>query len=337
MNGFNREYVSCGHGSYPRCPINHPQYAYVPPDQTKPYFEMARQYVLGDRMFASNFDGSSFVAHQYLIAAQSKHAVNYPNGHMWGCDGGPTDTIETLTQQRTIRYGHRIQVCFNSTTLGDELDAAGLSWRYYTASLPYGDGEFWSAYSAIRHIYEGPDWKKDVISPQTLFFDDVQKGHLPVVTWITPTCANSDHPGCGGNTGPEWVASIVNAIGQSRYWDSTAIFVTWDDYGGWYDHVPPKKLDYDGLGFRVPLLVISPYAKTGQVTHTHYEFASILRFVEDRFGLDSLSASDARATSPAGNCFDFNQPPRTFKVIRAPLGKEYFIHQPPDLRPPDTE
>ena len=337
MNGFDKEYVQCGQPSYPPCPIKHPQYAFVPLAETKPYFDMAKQYVLADRMFASDFDASSFVAHQYLIAAQSSSAVNYPNTNEWGCEGGRYDTIQTLTQQRKIYYGHRIRVCFDNPTLGDELDGTGLSWRYYTAATPRGDGAFWSAYSAINHIYYGPDWGKDVISPQTVFFNDVTSGNLPAVSWITPTCENSDHAGCGANTGPAWVASLVNAIGESQYWKSTAIFVIWDDYGGWYDHVPPKMLDYDGLGFRSPLLVISAYAKQGYVSHVDYEFASILRFVEDIFGLKRLSASDARAISPAGDCFDFNQTPRQFKVIPSVLRKAYFLHQPPDLRPPDNE
>ena len=109
------------------------------------------------------------------------------------------------------------------------------------------------------------------------------------------------------------------------------------DPGGWYDHVPPKMLDYDGLGFRVPLLVISAYAKQAHVSHVHYELASILRFVEDRFGLPSLSSSDARAKSPAGDCFDFNQPPRAFQVIQAKRRQDYFMRQPLDLRPPDNK
>ena len=288
-------------------------------------------------MFASDFDESSFVAHQYLIGAQSSSAVDYPNSTDWGCYGPYGDTIATLTQQRKVNWGHRIPVCFDNTTLGDELDSAGISWRSYTTAAEQGSGHLWNAYSAIDHIYNGPDWAKDVISPQTVFFTDVQNGNLPAVTWITPTCANSDHASCGSNSGPDWVASIVNAIGQSQYWDSTAIFVTWDDPGGWYDHVPPKMLDYDGLGFRVPLLVISAYAKQAHVSHVHYELASILRFVEDRFGLPSLSSSDARAKSPAGDCFDFNQPPRAFQVIQAKRRQDYFMRQPLDLRPPDNK
>ncbi len=336
MNGFNQEGVQCGTSGYPPCPIVHPQYAYVPPSETGPYFQMAQQYAFGDEMFASNVDGSSFVAHQYLIAGQASATVNFPDSNEWGCEGGQYDTIQTLNQQRHIRYGHRIPVCLDNQTLGDELDNAGISWRYYTASVPNGDGAYWNAYSAINHIYNGPDWKADVKSPQKLFFTDVTNGNLPAVSWITPTCENSDHAGCGANTGPAWVASIVNAIGQSQYWSSTAIFVTWDDPGGWYDHVPPKMLDYDGLGFRVPLLVISPYARAAYVSHTNYELASLIKFVEERYGLSALSVSDSRATAPT-DCFNFAQRPRAFRVIPTGLPKDYFLHQAPDLRPVDTE
>lgn len=337
MNGFDQEAVSCGMPGYTKCPFKEPQYAYVPANETKPYVAIASQYVLADHMFTSNFDASSFVAHQYLIAAQSSTAVNYPNSNQWGCEGGPTDTIQTLTQARTIHYGYRIQVCFDNKTLGDELDAKKIPWAYYTAQTPTGDGAYWSAYSAIEQIYNGPDWDKDVISPQTQFFKDVKGGKLRPVNWITPTCENSDHAGCDADTGPAWVASIVNAIGKSKYWNTTAIFVVWDDYGGWYDHVPPKKVDYDGLGFRVPMLVVSPYAKTSYVSQKNYELASIVRFVEDRFGLPTLSASDKRALSPAGDCFDFTQKPRQFKMIPAEQNEDYFTRQPPDLRPVDSE
>ena len=337
MNGFDQEAVSCGMPNYPKCPFKDPQYAYVPAKETKPYVAMASQYVLADHMFTSNFDASSFVAHQYLIAAQSSSAVNYPNSNEWGCEGGSGSTIQTLTQQRTIHYGYRIPVCFNNKTLGDELDAKTIPWAYYTAETPTGDGAYWSAYSAIKQIYNGPDWKKDVISPQTQFFKDVKAGKLRPMSWITPTCENSDHAGCNDDTGPAWVASLVNAIGKSKYWNTTAIFVVWDDYGGWYDHVPPTMLDYDGLGFRVPMLVISPYAKISYVSHKKYELASIVRFVEDRFGLAKLSASDKRALSPAGDCFDFTQKPRKFKAIPAKQNEDYFTRQLPDLRPVDTE
>ena len=334
MNGFDREYAGCGHKSYPPCPIKYPAYAYVPHGETRPYFDIARRYVLADRMFASNFDASSFISHQYIIAGQASSAVNYPYNR-WGCEGGKTDLIGTVTQQRTL-YGGYIRVCFDNTTLGDELDAAGRSWGFYAASYSSGYLNIWSAYQAIRHIYYGPDWHKDVL-PNTSFFDDVAQGRMRAVSWITPNCANSDHAGCGSKTGPSWVASLVNAVGRSKYWNSTAIFIFWDDYGGWYDDVAPQLVDYDGLGMRLPLLVVSPYAKRGYISHVHYEHGSILRFVEDLFGLPQLAASDARATSPEADCFDFNQAPRAFVPIAAPLGEGYFRSQPPDPRPPDTE
>jgi phospholipase C len=295
---------------------------------------MGKQYVLADRMFPSNFDASSFISHQYIIAGQASSALNYPVAD-WGCEGGPSDTIPTFKTREQIPGGH-IRACFNNKTLGDELDAAGLSWRFYTGPI-YGDGGIWSGYQAIKHIYKGPDWNKDIITPQTQFFKDVKNGALPVVSWITPTRENSDHPGYNSKTGPSWVASLVNAIGESNYWDSTVIFVFWDDYGGFYDHVPPKLVDYDGLGMRVPLLIISPYAKDGYVSHVRYEHGSILKFIEDRFNLPRLAASDTRANSPETDCFDFSKPPRPFKAIPSEYDREYFLHQPPDYRPPDTE
>ncbi|MBV8531122.1 MAG: hypothetical protein JO104_07370 [Candidatus Eremiobacteraeota bacterium] len=334
MNGFNREYYGCGHQSYPPCPIENPPYAYVPHEETRPYFEMAKAYVLADRMFGSNFDASSFISHQYIIAGQASSAVNFPYTK-WGCDGGKHDLIGTVSAERTL-YASYIRACFDNQTLGDELDDAGLPWAFYAAYYPSGYLNIWSAYQAIEHIYYGPDWRKDVL-PNSRFFDDVEHGRLRAVSWITPTFGNSDHAGSGSNTGPSWVASLVNAVGKSKYWKTTAIFIFWDEYGGWYDDVAPHKVDYDGLGMRIPLLVISPYAKRGYISHVQYEHGSILKFAEDQFGLSRLAASDTRANSPELDCFDFNQPPRAFVPVAAPLGENYFRRQPPDPRPPDTE
>jgi phospholipase C len=334
MDGFNRESVTCGGSGEPPCPNPNPQYGYVPLSETKPYFAIAQQYVLADRMFPSDFDASSFVSHQYIIAAQANSTINYP-ATTWGCDGGPKDTVGTVTQQRT--YGGRIQACFESRTLGDELDSAGISWAYYTSSLEDGSGNLWNAYQAIKHIRYGPDWNDDVISPQTRFFQDVKSGMLPAVSWVMPTCPNSDHADCGATHGPHWVASLVNAIGRSKYWQSTAIFIMWDEYGGWYDHVAPPFADYDGLGSRVPLMVVSAYAKKSYVSHVQYEHGSILKFVEDQFGLPRLAAADTRANSPAGDCFDFSRPPRHFVPIPARFNAAYFEREPLDRRAPDSE
>lgn len=334
MDGFDIEWFGCGKSGAPQCPSQYPVYSYVRKSDIQPYLAMANQYVLADRMFASNIDASSFVAHQYLIAGQADSTVNFPK-NLWGCDGNKYDTIETFTQQRQLS-GKYIRACFDYTTLGDEMDAAGVSWKYYTATVD-GSGNGWDAYDAIKHIRYGPDWKTHIIGPQTKFFDDVKNGALPSVSWVTPTCLNSDHAGaCGSTTGPHWVASLVNAVGQSQYWNSTAIFVIWDDYGGWFDHVPPPFADYDGLGVRVPLIVVSPYAKKSYVSHVQYEFGSILKFVENRFGLAPLASSDARANGPK-DCFDFSQSPRPFSPIPTHFKQAYFLREPFDPRPPDTE
>jgi phospholipase C len=318
MNGFNNEPTYGG-------PSN-PQYVYVPHSESKPYFDMAHEWVVADNMFQSQLD-ESFVAHQYVIAAQAQSSVDLPDG-LWGCAGGSGDQVSTITQQRNPA-GPPQQACFDYSTLGDELDKAGLSWHFYAVRYGNdagGNGGTWSAYQAVRHVFYGKDWKRDVISPNWRFITDVRKGYLSNFTWITPECAESDHLECGGGFGPSWVSAIVNTIGASKFWDSTAIFIQWDDWGGFYDHVAPPFEDYDGNGFRVPLLVISPYAKKGHVSHVQYETASVLRFAEDLYGLGQLSAADTRATSPAGDCFDFSQSPRAFLKIKAPYPANFFVH-----------
>jgi phospholipase C len=328
MNGFDQEESFGG-------PSN-PEYVYVPHSDSKPYFDMAHEWVLADRMFQSHLD-ESYVSHQYIIAAQAASSVDLPFGQ-WGCSGGSGDEVATITQNRT--YGKYIEPCYDYQTLGDELDKAHLSWHFYAAafgSRSSGSGSYWSSYQAVRHIYYGPDWKKDVISPNWTFITDVRAGKLSNFTWITPVCSDSDHVNCPGGYGPSWVAALVNTVGKSKFWNSTAIFVQWDDWGGLYDHVKPPFEDYDGLGFRVPLLVISPYAKHGYVSHVQYETASVLRFAEDLWGLDQLAAADKRANSPAGDCFDFSQSPRPFVPIAAPKSPKFFMHEYGEYQAPDYE
>ena len=335
MDGFDKEVSACGHSGQPRCPNNNPPYSYVPHSETKPYFDMGKQYVVADQMYASNFDASSYISHQYIIAGQAEKSVNFPTG-AWGCPGnGSGDRVAIVGPARQVPYGYQ-PPCYADNTLGQEADEAGVTWAYYAVTKANGNPGIWSAYQANKYVYYGADWKNDVIAQPSQFLTDVSNGNLRQISWVTPTWTNSDHAGAGSNTGPQWVASLVNAIGESNYWDSTAIFIFWDDYGGWYDPEPPAYVDYDGLGFRLPMIIISPYAKQGYVSHVHYEHGSILKFVENIFGLRRLSASDRRAESPASDCFDFDQPPRKFKVIPSVLGKEYFLHQPLDTRPVDT-
>ena len=292
-------------------------YQYTIESDVDPYWQMAKAYTFGDRMFAST-NGPSFGTHQYLIAGQAGLTTDNPHGHPWGCDLSPT-------------------FCYDYQTLGDTMDNAQVSWRYYAAgafSRNPKNFNVWLAYDAIRHIRYGPDWSADMADTNQ-FFTDVSQGNLKQYSEIVPTGANSDHAGTklGGktvDTGPAWVASIVDAIGQSKYWNNTAIIVVWDDWGGWYDHVPPQQLYPDGLGIRVPLIVISPYARRGYVSHVNHEFGSILHFTETTFGLPSLGKADARSDD-LSDCFDFTQSPGPFHPF---VHGRYTIN---DSTPPDNE
>jgi len=329
MNGFDKEWSD---GNF-----QNSQYVYVPHDQSKPYFDMAHEGALADRMFQSQLD-ESFVAHQYVIAAQAAWSADLPDGD-WGCEYHEQAVVAKITTQRVVTGSQK--ACFDYQTLGDELDKAKLSWRFYASrygSASSGTGGTWSSYQAIRHIYEGPDWKKDVISPNWKFITDVRAGKLANFTWITPVCDDSDHTNCPDDYGPSWVAALVNTVGESKFWDTTAIFIQWDDWGGLYDPVAPEYKDRDSLGFRVPLIMLSPYVKHDHVSHVHYETASVLRFAEDLFGLPQMAPADRRAASPAADCFDFNQSRARFVPIKAPYPPKFFMHQfPDDYLIPDSE
>ena len=202
MNGFNNE----SHYGGPKR-VEYPTYAYVPHEESKPYFDMAHEWVVADRMFASQLDGS-FTAHQYIVAAQSGHGVNIPL-NMLGCAAPKGNTIGTLTQRR--RYGPQETACFKYVTLANELEKAHFSWRFYSADKAS------SSFVFDRRVYGTPQWRKDVIQPPSKFLTDVAGGKLANVTWITPTCADSDDVACGGGDGPAWAASLVNAIGKSKF------------------------------------------------------------------------------------------------------------------------
>ena len=323
-------------------------YAYVPETEVDPYWTMARRYTFADRTFES-LGGPSFDAHQYLIAGQSGGAVTNPSilegaTYYWGCYS-PPGTRVTVVGRDGQADGPKIFPCFNYRTLADSLDAAGRSWRNY-GPAPSNVGNVWTGFDAIRQIRFGPDWASKVVTPETRFLSDVRAGALADVTWVTPDFRASDHPMYGlkqhklaraeRDLGPQWVANVVNAVGRSRYWNTTAIVVVWDDWGGWYDHVPPPQLDALGLGFRVPMIVISPYAKHGYVSHVQHEFGSLLKFAEEVFGLPSLGTTDVRADDLA-DCFDFRQRKRPLVEIPTKLGLEDFLSMQPSDVPPDDD
>jgi phospholipase C len=232
--------------------------------------------------------------------------------------------------------------CYSYATAATLLDAAKVSWAYYAPAIYGNPGDIWSAYDAIFPVRFGTDWLRDVRSPETTILTDIQSGNLPAVVWVTPSFINSDHAGSRSTTGPQWVASIVDAIGESKYWSSTAVVVLWDDWGGWYDHVAPKQLPdpqtsaYEGLGFRVPVLIISPYAKAGYVSHKRHEIASSLRLIEAVYGLPSLHQADAR-TDAFKDMFDFTQKPRRFVHIPTSLRVQDFLRQSASNEPPDDD
>jgi phospholipase C len=230
------------------------------------------------------------------------------------------------------------------TTLGTTLDAADVSWKYYVpAFTKSGPGALWNAFAVIAGVYSGTEWRTNISTPETNIFNDITNNKLPAMSWVIPDGANSDHPHYTKDTGPSWVASVVNAIGNSSYWNSTVIIVVWDDWGGFYDPVPPAKLDKQGgPGFRVPMLVISPYTafnstgKSPYISQTVYGFGSIIRYIEETFGLPSLGTTDATSNSMS-DMLNYKQKPRPFNTISSKYSRSYFLHQKPSGLPVDTE
>jgi phospholipase C len=340
------------------CPSN-PQYFYVQSSDVQPYFQMAEQYTFGDRMFQTN-EGPSFPAHQFIISGTSAPTASSnlfvaenpggPKGKVdAGCAADPAAIVAVVDPQGN--QSSTMYPCTDHPALTDQLNAKNLSWRYYTP----GPNSIWTGPNAIEHICGpnapppngtacvGSDWVNHVVLYSTLnpapILTDITSNQLPAVSWVIPAGKNSDHPSSQLTLGgPSWVASIVNAIGNSSYWANTAIIVTWDDWGGWFDHVPPPQVIADGsswgsgyvYGFRVPLIVISPYAKAAHISHVNHDFGSILHFMEENFGLTSLGYADARADD-LSDCFDFNQTPLVFHTINASLSASHFLN---DRTPP---
>ncbi len=312
-------------------------YAYVERSETKAYWDFAKQYALADHMFFTQ-TAASFVAHQIILSgtvALNSHEslTDQPVGEPWGCDGPQGNYTPVLRTDGTLIEKGPFPCFTEYATMADLLDAAHVSWKYYVdheISGSTGDfsGNVWNGYDAIAkvrcktwtppyacHGY-GPDWTH-ISSPNGSVMSDVKNGTLPEVSWVIPSLKDSDHPASGCSGGPRWVSSVVDAIGKSKYWDSTAIVLIWDDWGGWYDPVPPPQTNYTSLGFRVGTIVISPWARPNTVVHTQYEFGSILKFVEQNFGLGSLHTTDETATS-IGDMFNFSQKPTKF-VPEEPL------------------
>jgi phospholipase C len=345
-----------------------PEYMYVDNSTgiLNPYLSIATQYGWSNYMFQTN-QGPSYPAHQFIFggtsapsaaddAAGTYAAENVsPNklSTVAGCIALESTTVLEIT---TVNEKTAIYPCFEHETLSDLMDSADLSWKYYTPST----GSIWTAPNSIDHICvpseayggtcTGTDWVDDVVINPSKVLTEISKCDLPALTWVIPTGGNSDHAGINTGGGPSWVASIVNQVGNNgkcksgeNYWDDTAIIITWDDWGGWYDHEPPTFLaqpygDYQ-YGFRVPLMVVSGYTAAGYVDNTRSDFGSILRFIEQNFGIaeGALGFADARSTTNLTEFFNLTQPARVFTTIPTALDANYFINDKTPPTDPDDD
>jgi phospholipase C len=319
-------------------------------------------------MFQTN-QGPSFPAHQFLFggtsapSAEDDAAGIFASENMGntngvgfqgvaGCIALATTFVKVITPPGV--ENRQIYPCFEHQTMGDLLRGA-VTWRYYTPT----PGLIWTAPNAIKHICEstgpggrcvGKEWTQHVDLKPAHVLQDIADCNLRSVSWVIPTGANSDHAKGNDGGGPAWVASIVNAVGQSTrcdnhkgYWQNTAIFITWDDWGGWYDHVSPPLLpqpqgDYQ-YGFRVPMLVISAYTPMGNIDDGKHDFGSILRFIEHNFGITegALNFADKRSATDLVGFFNLQQPPRIFQEIGAPKNAAFFLNDPRPATDPDDE
>lgn len=266
------------------------------------YWDLAEQYAISDNFFAANLS-YSLPNHWYLVAGQA-----------------PTISEQSYLKTAADRTNYLNES--NATpTIQDLLNGTSVSWRYYDYTLmPYDSAvnnhtwgsayDYWNPLAGKAESY-APAFVNH-FAPRTQFVTDVLNGSLPQLSWVVPAASESDHPGYNISEGESWVAQLVDTVEGSPYWNSTAIFLTWDDYGGWYDHVAPPVALEDQLSFRAPLIVISPYAKENYISHQFTDFFSLLHYEEWTFGLGCLTSLDCNAPMP-WDLFAFNS------TARAPL------------------
>jgi len=272
------------------------------------YFTYAYNFVLSDNTFSS-MHGGSFPQHLYSIAAQSDGVINIPFLNQgktglsgWGCDDPAATLVQVMDEEGDITGEFP---CFDFQTLADSMETAGVSWKYYAPGVGE-QGYVFNTFDAINHIRNSSLWNTNVVS-DTQFANDALSGTLPAMSWLV-TGAASEHPPNSSCFGENWTVTQLNALMQGPDWDSTAVFLTWDDFGGFYDHVPVPQPDVYGFGPRVPMLIISPYAKPGHISHTLYEFSSVLKYAEETFGLAPLTERDAKANDMQDS-FNYSQSP----------------------------
>jgi len=280
------------------------------------YWAYARRYTLNDRFFSS-LSGPSLPNHVYTVAAQS---------------GGLVENVMSVERLKEVMDDPD---GFSFASMVDLFSKANVSWKYYVEtipqSVPHPGGplwdpdpkkfSLWNPLPGFAKIRNDPSLMAHLVS-QDEYIRDLREGTLPNIAWLIPSFEDSEHPPSPVAQGMWYATRLVNALMQSRYWNDSVIFLTWDDYGGFYDHVPPPQLDAFGYGPRVPLLVVSPYAKPNYVSHQTADFTSMLKFIEERFGLGHLTARDHYACD-LGDAFDFAQAPNPPFVIPLPPKLEW--------------
>ena len=333
------------------------EYSYVDNStgQVEPYFEIAKRYGFANRMFQTT-RGPSYSAHQFFLAGTSApttysklFVAENPDKEPQDCTSPPDVRVPVVDEDGDEDSNPPIYPCFEHPTLPDVLNGAGVTWKYY-ADTPHG---IWNAPNSIDHLCQaaekggvkacsGPDWVNNDVIGSHRALSDIKDCKLAQVSWITPTGKESDHPVMNDGRGPPWVASVVNALGSHPpcpgtgevYWEDTAIFITWDDWGGWYDHVPPTHNGQPNgwgrgftYGFRVPLLVVSAYTPAGFVENEEHDTGSILKFIEANFSTGLIGPgfyADAYPKDTMQNYFTL-QSPRPFDRIPVKFNYQVFM------------
>ena len=303
------------------------------------YWDYADNYVLDDNFFSSEM-GPSLPNHLY-IASGADGPVN--SSEPWVQNGSVMDNSPNTQLPGGDYLVNWPGATFNWATLAQELSASNVTWTWYDGNVDPLAATYWDPLPLFNYFQVHPDQLQAHVKNTQAFVDDVENNSLPAVSWIMPGAWQpqnfpsvfagqgvSEHPPARPDAGMDYVSSLVNQIMESPYWLSTAIVITWDDYGGFYDHVAPPQIDQSGLGFRVPALVISPWAKHGFIDPTQYEFGSMLALAEHTFNVPSLHAEDA-ISNDMNDSFDFNQSPQATLIEPA-----NFVAPAPVITPTPT-
>ena len=299
-------------------------YGYLPKTEIQPYLDIASEFAISDRFF-HGVQAPTFPSHVEIGASTTFGVIGNPSVQIpWGCDAA-AGTITSKLGPGGVEVPGPFP-CFDGLSIFDLLDRKGVTWRYYAEPeglSAVGNNVIPAMFRSTRY---GSDYTAKVAKSDKEINAALTAGTLPQVSYVIPDETSTDHAGTP-SLGPTYVANLVNALGASSYYNNTLMIVTWDDWGGWYDHVTPKQLDATSLSYRKPVLFIGGYVKRGFVSHVETEDSSINKYLEQQFGLDSLGQHDVRAAS-FDDVLDFSQPPHPFVPINPAI-----VYAPTSLNP----